>query len=171
MTSLPVTTRAMEENESLADPYFDTARCVRRLLATYAKYGNLLVSCDFDDTVYDWHERGHTFPAVLDLLLECQALGFPITIFTASDPSRYPLITSHMEGHGVRLASINTNPIPLPYGNHGKVFYSILLCDRAGLFQAYETLRRAVTLIKGSLALRAAGDEVGAEAVLTRGSV
>lgn len=171
MTSFPVTTRAMEENESLTDPYFDTARCVRRLLAQYRKHPRLIVGADWDETLHDFYQRGDTYPAVTQLLLDCQTLGFSLIILTSSPKSRHPEIHEGLAKLGLRADAINESPVVVWGAREGKPYYNHFLDDKGGLFQAYVILQRAVTLIKGSLALRAAGDEVGAEAVLTRGSV
>jgi hypothetical protein len=54
---------------------------------------------------------------------------------------RFVFIQEYCKEIGVEIDCINTNPIPLKYGNNGcKIFYNILLDDRAGLGQALETL-------------------------------
>ena len=58
-------------------------------------------------------------------------------------------MNDHMLGQGIVLDSINKNPIPMPYGNHGKIYYNILLDDRAGLGQAYDTLTELLKMIEG----------------------
>lgn len=133
----------------LTDPYFSTQRCVERLISQYGRTPKLIIATDYDSTVFDFHQEGHSFPLVVQLLRECQDLGFYIVVFTASAKVRHPEIRRHMEdGLGIRVASINENPVPLPYGNEGKVFYNLLLDDRSGLLQAYIILRRVVDQIK-----------------------
>jgi hypothetical protein len=49
--------------------------------------------------------------------------------------------------NNITIASINENPIDLPFGNNGKIYYNILLDDRAGLGQALDTLNKTIELI------------------------
>jgi hypothetical protein len=133
------------------DPYFSTDLCVSRLYKEYIKHNRLIVAVDFDDTVYDWKSASHDYPKIFELLLECQNLGFYIVVFTASKSDRYDMIKDYMLSNGIEISSINKNPIELPFGNNGKIYYNILLDDRAGICQAYEILRLTVEKIKINL--------------------
>jgi hydroxymethylpyrimidine pyrophosphatase-like HAD family hydrolase len=103
---------------------------------------------DFDDTVFDFHNKGYQYPQVISLVKECFDLGFYICIFTGSPPEKYDSITNYMENLGIKISSINKNPFPMPFGNNGKIYYNILLDDRTGLAQSYEILRNVVDKIK-----------------------
>ena len=133
---------------SIADPFLDNTLCVARLYDEYKRHPKLIIGCDFDDTVYDFHEQGHTHDNVIELLRKCQALGFYITLFSASKPERHEMMKEVMLKHGITVDSINKNPIDLPYGNCGKIFYNILLCDRAGLKSAFYVLTEVVRKIE-----------------------
>lgn len=146
----------MSDSDPLQDPYFSTGRCVDRLFREYLKHPKLIIATDFDSSIFDVHGAGHTFPALINLLRRCADLGFYIVVFTASDSSRHPAIRAEMERLGIPVASLNTNPIPLPYGNQGKIFYNILLDDRSGLGQAFDILRLTLSRIDYHLAARAA---------------
>ena len=128
----------------MVNPYFKTNHCVDRLLTEYEKHDRLVVAVDFDDTVFDFHGNGYTFQSVIDLLKRCKALGFYIVIWSASNPDRHESMRNHLESRGVEVDSVNQNPIPLPYGNHKKIYYNILLDDRAGLGQAFDVLEQVV---------------------------
>lgn len=130
------------------DPYMETDECVTRLLAEYQAHLRLIVAVDFDDTVYDFHKAGHTYPEIEDLLRRCQALGFYIVLFTGSHYTEWPRQTAYLEKRGINIHAVNKNPIPLPFGNHGKMYYNILLDDRAGLGQAYRTLIQVLNEIE-----------------------
>jgi len=130
------------------DTYFDTNKCVERLFEEWKKHPKLIIACDFDDTVFDCHRKGHNFDKVFDLLKECKQLEFYVVIFTAGKIERYPFITQYMEDHGVKIDGINQNPIPLPYGNNVKIYANIFLDDRAGLFQAATILLMLINKIK-----------------------
>lgn len=130
------------------DFYFSTNNAIARLFKEWQKHPKLIVACDFDDTVFDFHKHGTEHKDVLDLLKKCKELGFYITIFTASKPERYEFMRKFMIENGIEIDAINQNVIPLPFGNNGKIYYNILLDDRAGLGQAYTTLKTLVTLVE-----------------------
>ena len=124
----------------MSDPYTDTQRCVERLLEQHAKHPRLIVALDFDDTVFDFHQKGFDFPRVISLIQRAQAAGFYIAIFTASANDRHPFIRDYLASIGIVPNTINRNVFPSPFGNDGKIFYNLLLDDRAGLGQACDTL-------------------------------
>lgn len=126
------------------DPYMNHDRCVQRLWNEYTKHGKLIVALDIDGTVFDYHAQDDTYPRVIQLMRDCEALGFYIVVFTARGPDELPHAVDHVKSLGLTVASVNSNPFPLPYGNNGKPYYNILLDDRAGLASAYATLREVV---------------------------
>lgn len=128
----------------MIDAFLKTDVCVERLLGEYHEHKKLIVAVDFDDTVFDYHDKGRTYDGVLDLLRRCQKLGFWIVLFTACAPDKRDEQRAYLTNHGVVIHSINENPIDLPFGNHGKIYFNILLDDRAGLGQAVEILTRVV---------------------------
>lgn len=130
------------------DTYFDTKYAADRLYAEWQKHPKLIIACDFDDTVYDTHKKGHTFDMVIGLLRECKKLGFYVVCFTASKVERYDLIREHYKSLGIEIDGINQNVIELPFGNNGKIYANIFLDDRAGLFQAVTILTMVVERIK-----------------------
>lgn len=130
------------------DPYLNTEKTYNRLHEEYLKYGKIIVACDYDDTIYDFHKKGYTYTAVVNLLLECQKLGFYICIFTGSPTDKYQEITDYTKNLGLNIASINKNPFPMPFGNDGKMYFNILLDDRAGLNESYNILNRLIQHIK-----------------------
>ncbi len=131
----------------MIDPYTDTAVCVARLLKMHAQHPRLLLAVDFDDTLFDFHETGAAYPRAVAAVRAAQAAGFYITIFTASHPDRYPFITEHCANLGIKVDAINRNVIPSPFGNDGKIFYNLLIDDRAGLGQALDTLEQVLAAI------------------------
>ncbi len=132
------------------DPFTTTSKCVERLLKEYNKHNRLIVAVDFDDTVFDYHSGGSGHERVLNALRECKKLGFYLVVWTASDPSRFDEMKVFMHDRGIKIDSINENPIPLPFGNHKKIYYNILLDDRAGLGQSLDTLETVITIIKST---------------------
>jgi hypothetical protein len=130
------------------DPYFDTDICVERLYEQYQKHPRLIIAVDFDDTIFDFHKKGHKYEHVIEIIKEAQKNNFYIVLFSASRPERYQFMKDYASFHGINVDSINKNCIESPFGNDGKIFYNILLDDRAGLGQSYVILRKLLDRIK-----------------------
>lgn len=129
------------------DPYLHIYPCVERLVSEWRRHRRIIIAVDYDDTVYDYHKKGHTYEAVIGLLRDCTVnAGAYLCVFTSSSPDKYPSIRAHMAELGLPVSSINENPFPMPFGNHGKMYYNILLDDRAGLGQAFDTLALALRI-------------------------
>lgn len=131
----------------MTDPYLITSQCAKRLLKEYERHPKLILAVDYDSTVFPYGHPDDTHEHVLSLVKEAQRRGFYIVLFTASAPERFPAMRAFMAAQGITVDSINENPIPLPFGHHGKIYYNLLLDDRAGLGQACETLEYLFTLI------------------------
>jgi hypothetical protein len=129
------------------DNFFHIDKCAERLYKEYSKHNKLIVAVDFDDTVYDFQSLDTNHKKTLGILKECSELGFYIVIFTAARPDRYEFMKMFLEFYGVKVTGVNQNPIELPYGNNGKIYYNILLDDRAGLYSAYLTLQMTLHMI------------------------
>ena len=129
------------------DPYIDTDNCVERLLKEYAKHPRLIVAIDFDSTVFPWKEDSDHHRA-LSLIRRAQKAGFYIVVFTASSPDRYQFMSAFLQERHIYVDSVNANPIPLPFGNNGKIYYNLLLDDRAGLGQACDILEQVLNEIE-----------------------
>lgn len=132
------------------DPFLKSRPVVDRLWSEFLKHEKLIVALDFDDTIYDCHARGHRYTKVIKLVKQCQELGFYIIIFTASIKERYPLIKDYCASIGIHPFKINENAVDMPIGRNGKIYYNILLDDRAGLSSAYKTLKTVVDRITRS---------------------
>ena len=133
------------------DPYLSNSTAYARLYDEYKKYGKIIVATDFDDTIFDYHKKGYTYTKVIALLKECQELGFYICVFTGTPKVKYVEIVAYCKEIGLNIASINENPFPMPFGNDGKIYFNILLDDRAGLRESYGILRNLVDEIKKEL--------------------
>ena len=71
------------------DPYMDQERALGRLIIEYEKHGQLIVAFDFDDTVFNTHERpGWEYNQVIELLRRVQPYAY-IICWSASVPERY----------------------------------------------------------------------------------
>ena len=130
----------------LSDPYFSTKNCIDRLYSDYLKYKNLVVGFDFDDTIFDHHKKGYRYKQVIGLLRPCKKIGFTMCLYTNErDPENLQVKKKFCE-ISLGFAPDFVNESPLLQGG-GKPFFSILLDDRAGLKQAFDTLMSVVKKI------------------------
>lgn len=129
----------------MVDPFLAEHTPVTRLHEDYLTHGNLIVAFDFDNTVYDFHHKGHTFPKVIDILKRCNMLGFTMVVFTSNKD--YKLINEHLTNIGVSYDYINESPVKA-CSSPEKPYFNILLDDRAGLLSAYNTLRIVIERIE-----------------------
>lgn len=72
------------------DYYLNDDNCVNRLLDEYKKYGSIIVAYDFDNTVFDYHNKGHEAKTIIPLLQLCREMGFHLTVFTSCNDDRFP---------------------------------------------------------------------------------
>jgi hypothetical protein len=126
------------------DPYADRHIAFNRLYKEYQTHKKLIVALDFDDTVFDFHNEGNTYDRVFDVLFACQNLGFYIVLFTARPKEKWQEPLKYLDQFGIHVDSVNTNPFPLPFGNDGKIYYNILLDDRAGLGESLGILESVI---------------------------
>lgn len=129
----------------MEDRFLSQNQCDKRLIDDYDKHHNIVVGFDFDNTVYDYHKRGDTYPEVIDLLKRCNKIGFTLVCFTANDD--HDLVNAHLKKIGVTIFSINKSPL---MNVNGKPFFSVLLDDRAGLPSAFRSLSDVVHYVEQS---------------------
>ncbi len=127
------------------DPYKHKRRTVTRLVAEYKKHGSLIIGVDFDDTIYDCHDQGFTFPETIRLLQEAQDLGCKLCVWTANQDEL--LVFTTWANLGLRINYYNESPVVL-HKYQVKPYFNLLLDDRAGLHSAIKTLRLALKQIK-----------------------
>lgn len=135
----------MTQNKS--NPFLTTDACVSRLLKEYDKHKSLIIACDFDNTVYDYYNQDTDYTYIVEILKQCSLLNFHIVIFTAADKDRWEGMQEYCQNLGFKVSSINKNPVELPFGHHGKIYYNLLLDDRAGLGQSLEILEQVLAEI------------------------
>lgn len=121
------------------DPYTSLRRCRVRLNDEYKKHGKIIVAYDFDGTVYDFHGEGYKFPRVIDLIQRVRPYAH-LVVYTASKEERFPFIKQYLRDNNIPFDAINETPIGLNVPQGGKLYYNILLDDRAGLESALDTL-------------------------------
>lgn len=123
-----------------------------RLLEEWEEHGKIIIGVDYDDTIspYTFREPKdiERLNWVIQAVINAQKKGAYVVIFTASNPEKFEKILSYCSEKGIHVDSINKNPIPLPYGNHGKIYANIFLDDRAGLVEATAILEHVTSLKK-----------------------
>ncbi|XZN14524.1 hypothetical protein ACSW9O_15770 (plasmid) [Clostridium perfringens] len=123
------------------DFYLDIENTYKRLKAEFLRYKKLIVAVDFDDTIYDYHNKAREYNMVINLLKKIKPYAY-IVIFTASKEDRYKEIKNYCHSINLKIDSINENIKFLNIPSGGKIYYNILLDDRAGLRESYYLLNR-----------------------------
>lgn len=131
--------------------YISESNCVKRLLEEYKKYGTLYVAFDFDNTIYDYHNKGIDCSSVISLLQDCTKLGFKMILFTCG--VHHDIVSrkkEYCQFHQIKIDYINESPILNEFSMQyfTKPYYNILLDDRAGLQSAMQILKRVIIRLK-----------------------
>jgi len=129
------------------DFYLQQHNCTQRLIDEWVKYHGLIIALDFDNTIFDYHSDGQTFDQIISLIKECKKYGCKVVIFAAREEEDYDFIRNHCKSIGIDIDGINENMPYLPYKTR-KIYYNVLLDDRAGLKSAFESLSVALYYIK-----------------------
>lgn len=130
------------------DFYLNEDNIVQRIVREWELHKNLIIAYDFDNTVYDFHNEGHSYEMVIQLIKECKKLGAYLMVYTARKGEELYFVESYLNENDIPFDSINETPSFLPFEDGKKLYYNILLDDRAGLASAYKTLRKACEIIK-----------------------
>lgn len=128
------------------DFYLSEDNAYNRLLEEYNRYGRIIIAYDFDDTIYDFHKKGRSYSDVIDLLKRWREHAVFIC-FTSSQPERQREIWEYIIKNDIPCDYLNTGVPGLPNGDK-KIYYNVLLDDRAGLGEVYGTLNRLINHIE-----------------------
>lgn len=115
-----------------------------RLKQDYLTHGSLFVAFDYDNTVFDYHSKGIDYSDVIHLLRNCKSLGFTLILFTGNEGEKLKTILSNLNNRKIPFDLVNENPL-MPTR---KPYYNILLDDRAGLVESYNTLKKLTDAIR-----------------------
>ena len=142
----------MEINYCESGHPFTTERCVQRLITEYNKHKNLIIAFDFDNTVFDYHKEGnqYEYDDVINLLKYCYDSGMTLVLYTCEeniDKIKWK-INWCKEYMGFTPHYVNKSPVLKQSYKNGKIYYNILLDDRAGLNEAYSILINVVSYIE-----------------------
>lgn len=128
------------------DYYLNQDNSKQRLLKEWMKYNELIIAYDFDNTVFDYHGEGHNYNMVIDLLRKCRDVGAKFIVFTSKSESEYDFIKAYLVANDIPFDKINEDIIEKFNGR--KVYYNILLDDRAGLRDSFEQLSYACDVMR-----------------------
>lgn len=128
------------------DPYIHISNQVERLVEEWLKYGKLIVAFDFDNTVFDYHGKGHTFDHVISQLQQLGKMGCHMICFTSCDQSRYQEIRKYLQANNIPCHGINTDSEIVPFKGR-KIYYNVFYDDRAGLGEVYAAMQQVVARV------------------------
>lgn len=120
----------------MEDRYSHYTESLSRLKEEYKKYKTLYIAFDFDNTVFDYHQRGDTFPLVEELLKVCKNKGFKLILFSANEDKQLDFAIKYCTDRGYAPDFVNESPIM----KTKKPYFNLLLDDRAGLGETIQLL-------------------------------
>ena len=129
------------------DPYINDLESIKRLVNEWVKHKSLIIAYDYDNTVFDFHNKGYEFDFVIDLLRESKQYGAKFIVYSCSPDSRHDEMREYLNSNNIPFDTINKNVVEL-HGGLGKLFYNIFLDDRAGLKSACSILSSAITVMR-----------------------
>lgn len=134
---------------------------VIRLRKEWEQHGKIIIAVDYDDTISPWKWSQSELQDTINVIKEAQLVGAYVAIFTACSSERYDEIYQYAKSVGIRVDSINQNPINIPYGNSSKIYANIFLDDRAGLEEAKDILRTCIYLQRSYKRSQVHLDDIG----------
>jgi hydroxymethylpyrimidine pyrophosphatase-like HAD family hydrolase len=134
------------------DKYLQPNSSYKRLCEEYEKYGSLIICCDFDDTIYDFHKVGNSYELVKQLVRDLKDIGCYIIIWTGNQNTEF--VTNYLLENNIPFDSINDEaPVSkklLGESIPRKVYGNVYIDDRAGLYQVYTELSNLVNKYKNA---------------------
>jgi hypothetical protein len=132
------------------DFYLSDQNAINRLVTEWNQYKEkFVIAYDFDDTVFDYHNKGRVYSDVIELLRKCKEFGAHLVVFTANPDEKLPTIRDYLLDNSIPFDAINVTPdfIPIAVGTK-KIYYNVFLDDRAGLSSSYYCLLEALETMK-----------------------
>ena len=106
---------------------------VRRLAAEWIKHDKLIVSIDFDDTIFPYNKDlvdHYGTDMVIDRIKRFQDDAILI-IWTASPSDRYDYIREYCNDMDLNIQSVNSAALPdLKFGTDSKPYFNVHIDDR-----------------------------------------
>lgn len=130
------------------DQYLKPNSSLIRLIEEYNQYGSLVIAYDFDNTIFDFHNKGETYELMINLLKDLKKIGCYLICFTANQDTKS--IASFLDKKNIPYDAINKNP-PFFKSKARKIYFNAYLDDRAGLYQVYSELKLLVHIVQESI--------------------
>ena len=124
------------------DQYLIPGKSQDRLIEEFIKYKGLVVAYDFDNTVYDYHDKGETYYNMINLLRNLKRIGCYLIVFTANNNRSF--ISHYLKSNQIPFDTVNEDPPHFKHHSSRKIYFNALLDDRAGLLQVYNELSNVV---------------------------
>lgn len=147
---LKVPNLSKTQNLGIENSFLSERMGIDRLKREFREHKSLVIGFDFDNTIFDYHEKGLELNPVIELLARCSDLGFTMCLYSLTSPSDKIGINSLQNKvrfcNNLEIKVHHVNESPLLHSNQDpsapyKPFFSILLDDRAGLPSAYTILK------------------------------
>ena len=125
--------------------YLDEWALYQRIKDCYREHGSLIIAYDIDDTVRPFRSNDEGCQKVRELLVECKKyLNAEFIVYSAN--RNIEAIKEFVENENLPCDFINQNGtlVPSSYFNDKKIYFHILLDDKAGLANSYRCLKRFV---------------------------
>ena len=116
-------------NNIVVDPYLNDDMCIDRLVENWKLH------------------KGYRYDKVITLLRECKDMGCTLILSTCCDESKFEFMENKCIEVGIHIDYINDSPPYIPFTGN-KIYYNIMLDDRAGLSAAYKILYETKERIK-----------------------
>lgn len=120
-----------------------------KLFRNYKEHGTLIVAFDYDDTIYPYSDdyTQRQYEKRWEILRECKDLDFYLILYTCNGQDRYEEMMEFMDKNNIPYDAINQNHPDFGYEVGRKIFYNILLDDKAGLDEALKNLCHVINVI------------------------
>ena len=126
-----------------------------RLVEQYQKMDRLIIAYDFDDTVSPYYSNG-CCRAASTIRMAKEHLNAYLIVYTCNQD--YDKIKKYLDKNKIPYDAINENAPFIHFNKKGKLYYNLLLDDKAGLHQAISDLESLVNgVINGTIKKENAG--------------
>lgn len=117
-----------------------------RLIKQYNTHGKLLVAVDFDDTVFPFSVPDKEVEHVRELIRRLNTGGHEVIVFTCRHDEEPVKAFYHTQG--MKYDYFNESPVKDEEVGLGKIYFNVLLDDKAGLNEVYCTLESVLCTIE-----------------------
>ena len=119
--------------------YIDQDLVLERLKREWHQQNKLIIAFDFDNTIYDPHNKGLDLESTILAIKMAHRLGNEVYCFTSN--TNHELVRKHSEEVLGFVPAINESSLDVTFLSR-KPVYNLLLDDRAGLCTALRTLHQ-----------------------------